>query len=820
MTVRKIVYGLAWLLAALLFNPTLLADDDPLFEESGIPEGFEFLAEPQTTVVDLYYGGRYLSSVNATYTPTSFEFLTPSEVVQKIPDVSKTDLLVNALTGTLSRNDRLVCLSDQECERLKPDVAGVVFDEARFRVDLFVNSGLLDDPEPFSRRYLPPSTSETAFLQTLNGLVSGAKGGESDSNSETWTLYGRSLLSFQENNIESLWDYDKEKHFGVRTLSFNHDREGFAYGIGLIQNEGFGLTFTPEHHVVGARVGSSLRTLEANGITDSTRLQIFQNVRGRVEVYRDGRLIHSEFLEAGNQLINTNSFPAGAYNINIKVYDGTQLVSEEERFFVKTTFLPPLDEPQYFVELGKPVNVQSEKRFPQRQESYLARAGYNMRLGDQSSGALAIAGTGNEVLAELSLLQLESFWQAGTSAMVADRGRYGWSMFGFMSLGRASLNLNYRRLWSDPVRTSLTVEDYQLLGDGFYQGAASVGFPLWRGNVDIRRSYHREDGDQETRVVDGLSFDAPVWEQGQYQLKFRTDVARDNESLRVLVGVELSQTSDHWKNTLGYRSEYEREELKGQSDRVDRDDHYRASTTWKDRDIFADDLEVGAFVENQRDRTMLGSDLNYQGHYLDSHLSYTHTKHDDEDNVDAYSGGFNTSVITNGETLAFGGQGLSESGLLVKLNGRVQGAFDILVNGQHHGYANIGDSALINLSPFETYRVFIRPRGESYYEYDEKELEFTLYPGNVQSFSWDIEQVLVVIGRLENKSGKVLVNRTLDGVKGLASTDDQGIFQARVSTATRSIRVELDEGQYCDVNLPENYTVRRGVVLMGTLQCL
>ena len=794
--------------------------EEPVFEEVGIPEGFELLAAPQSTEVDIYYGGRYLESVRATYTPTTLQFSNVENVVRLIPGLTNPELVRTSLSGPLDRHDEFNCQPNTECTTYSPDVAGIVFDESRFRVQLSVSSAFLEPPKDFAGRYLPLSTADNSFLQTMNVLFSGAKSSGNDNNNDsnnTWTFFGRSMFSMKEKNLETLWDYDKEQHFGFRSLSLNEDREGFSYGAGLIQSRGFGLTFTSDQSVMGARIGSSQRTLLENGITQSTRLQVFRANRGRVEVFRDGRLIHTEFQEAGNQLINTQAFPSGSYEITVRLYDGDILSQEETRFFVKTTYLPPADEPQYFVEVGKPVNMQSSETWPTRQKGMLARAGYNWRAGETASLAFATATTGKELLGEFSGLKLGERYQIGSSIMVADRQRYGASVFSFLNMGWSSLNFNYQKLWSDPVKVNPAGEEFQLLADGFSQGSVSLGIPIGKGNLDLRRSYHKDDG-KPSKIIDGIAFDYPLWKQNDYELRFRTDLSKDNDSLRVLAGIELRQRLKHWYNRIGYQREYNRED-QGNTTETSHDNHYRVATTWYDRDIFADDVEIDGFAEKQDKRSTLSTGVRYTGRYFDSSVHVNRVKTDGQSAINSYSGGASASLITNGDTVAFGGEGHTESGLLVKLNGQVKGEFDILVNGQRRGYGTIGNSTLINLPAFESYKVFIRPRGESYYEYDERELEFTLYPGNVQSFSWEVEQVLVVIGQLQDVSGKPVANASLDGVTGVADTDSDGFFQARINTGIRNLAADLPNGKRCLFSLPDKYSIRRGVVLAGSLEC-
>ena len=62
---------------------------NPLFLAQGnVPPGFEDLAGPQRSLVDIYYGSRFLGSQIATYTPQTIRLSDPAQIVRLIGDIS------------------------------------------------------------------------------------------------------------------------------------------------------------------------------------------------------------------------------------------------------------------------------------------------------------------------------------------------------------------------------------------------------------------------------------------------------------------------------------------------------------------------------------------------------------------------------------------------------------------------------------------------------------------------------------------------------------------------------------------------------------
>ena len=75
--------------------------DTPLFVDQGtVPPGFENLSKPQRTLVDIFYGNRFLGSQLLTYTPTTVQFSDPEAIVRMVGDIT--------ILRTLSRSDSSV----------------------------------------------------------------------------------------------------------------------------------------------------------------------------------------------------------------------------------------------------------------------------------------------------------------------------------------------------------------------------------------------------------------------------------------------------------------------------------------------------------------------------------------------------------------------------------------------------------------------------------------------------------------------------------------------------------------------------------------
>ena len=98
---------------------------------------------------------------------------------------------------------------------------------------------------------------------------------------------------------------------------------------------------------------------------------------------------------------------------------------------------------------------------------------------------------------------------------------------------------------------------------------------------------------------------------------------------------------------------------------------------------------------------------------------------------------------------------------------------------------------------------------------------YGLYPGNVMRLNWEIADLLVVVGRVQDRDGNPIANAVIESAQGLASTDDFGYFQAEVKLAASADGVLLefrDSDGLCRVLVPE-FEKRAGVGFLDTLVC-
>ncbi len=789
----------------------------PVFiANSKIPSGFESLNRPQRSLVDIYYGGRYITSQVATFTFETIKLPAPKDVVGRIRDVTDPELITRLLSGEILGNSQEVCAPRQTrgCGRLSPEVVGVIFDENRFRLDVFINRNYLTTRQADVERFLPPSDGGFAFLQNFSATASGNTSSSRGNNNSDYTVNGVSLLSWKENSLYGSWDYTKNQKLTVDRLYGQREFEGVAWQGGMLSSRGFGLSFTSDQTLLGGRIATSDNTRLDTGFTGGVPLDVFLPTRGRVELRKDGKLLTSQFFEAGNQELNTSSLPDGAYDLEVRIVDdlGNQ-VSKETRFFAKQNRLPASGEWDWFVESGNILNRTANKTLPETTGQWLSRAGVGRRLGDTWSGTLALAADNDEALLETGLFHVGSFYDLSPYAMVDDDGNHGFGVDARTRAWDISLNGNYRRLWSNAPASTSDNNDNNLLGESFEQISSSVSLPFYTGSVSYRYSYNKRQND--ATESHGINWRGQLWRTNDYDLDFDLGLSKSGDNEVILATLNFRLRQDRWDFRASPSAEWSKT-----GNNKDRDERLQLTTSWNDDDLYDADVRFDAGISKGSDQDRFNTNLRYANHLGAANLALAHTRAGDS-RATSYSLNMGTSLMVNSDYVSVGGEDRAQSAVVVYIEGRDGDRFDVIVDGRRETYAVVGQPTLIPLTPYEQYRISLKPAGTAMYRFDEKIQEVTLYPGNVVRMEVEALPLRLAFGRILFTGFGETGGRITGGMAPV-TLDEYGLFQLEIQANTPELRVELDNGWACRIQLPKDSgedILRLGTVKLSETDC-
>ena len=268
------------MLAFAVCVPSAFANeiDEPAFITSTgtPPPGFEDLAGPQVTHIDVFYGGRLRVTTMARFELDTIELLHPDEVVAAIPQLTDRSMVTTALTGPLSANADQVCRysGQRDCGVLEPPIADVIFDESRFRLDLFLAPFLLEAQTVHRSKFLPAPTADFSTLHMVSMSLSGGDGDAQNG----YNFGAMSLFARQADRVRARYDLGDDG-FSLTELSWQRDLPGWQYEIGSFRSSGRSIAFLGERDMIGARVGSSLDTRADLDTAEATPIFLFLNQR-------------------------------------------------------------------------------------------------------------------------------------------------------------------------------------------------------------------------------------------------------------------------------------------------------------------------------------------------------------------------------------------------------------------------------------------------------------------------------------------------------------------------------------------------------------
>ncbi len=386
---------------------------------AGTPAGFAELASARVTMVDVYFGGRKIAETLVTSKPGSLQFRSPGDVFGALPQLIVSPDVTSALALELSTNSAAICRDSnaRNCGSLTPEIIGIIYDEDRFRVDLFVNPRFLRNIAATPGGYLPVPKSPLSLTSSLGLAASGAFG-----QSSTYNVQNRTVIGVENARIRMNSSLASDLGFVVDDLVGEIDRKDLRYSGGLFWAPGN--DFTGQRRIIGAGVGTQFDTWADQQSLHGTPLILFLASPSRVEILVDGRLISARSYPAGNVDLDTSSLPDGSYSVVLRIHQSNGSVREERRFFVKNKIAPPVGHPIYDAYAGLLANTERNRPISPSSTFYY-QAGAAWRLSNTFAVDIGALGTQRKAIAQGGawlILHQARFRISGLASSAGDAG--------------------------------------------------------------------------------------------------------------------------------------------------------------------------------------------------------------------------------------------------------------------------------------------------------------------------------------------------------------------------------------------------------------
>lgn len=754
------------------------------------PSGFQHLTEPQITLVDVFYQGRRLGATMATFSPGRLEFENLEEVIAKLADVRDVAKVQSALTGILDTNSARVCGEARapDCGRLEPEVAGIIFDSNRFRVDLFVNPKFLVEKGLIRPAFMPVPDAGFSALQS----VAAAYAGNSDTNGK-FNIGSFTILGYDQARLQANTTVSDDDGFAVDRLTGEWERPGWLYGGGLYRTAVVPLL--GDQPFYGVRLNSSADTRMDLEQVRGTQLQVFLSRRAQVDILREGRLLSTASYSAGNQVLDTSNLPSGAYDVTLRIREAGGAVREERRFFSKSSQMPPADMPRYVLELGVLAGTDFDP-FPKPDDQPILHGGTTHRLGQNYAlGADAFLST------EVAALEADAYYQnpMGTisvGAFGATNGAFGAVLNGYGSIDRFSYSLATRRIWGSDDAVVGTEEPAlpNAAGGSSTQATLNLGYAFKQGmRISVRGFWRHNDGVGDSYSM-GPSLHYPLYRGRGMRLDLSADAAHGNLETVARIRFRLfwDAPSHFVTASTGYQHSFEGN---GPTESGFLGD---VEAGWKDQDLVPGDLQFGAGLETEPQ----GSSGRVKGNYAGSSGRADGLVEQDFDGEQTtrYAANLFFNVLGNDGAVALGGRETTRSGVIIALDGDADAEFDVLVDGYPKASVRNGDRLPLLLSEYKVYDIRLKPVNAPAIAFDSRAREVSLYPGTIKTLRWRVNRVVTVFGRLVEGDGKSISDARITGAVEPAYTDAEGFFQAVVSKRA-TLKVKISGGRTCTVSI-------------------
>jgi hypothetical protein len=768
----------------------------------GEPDGFANLTEARTLLVDIYFGGVRRGEARISTAPGSIRFVEPAVVLALLPEVTDPAEVEAALSAeSLAANAQLACSTTADparCGRLVPDVAGVIFDRDRFRLDVFLNPRFLEVTDNIEQAYIPTPQKGLAMINQVGAVVSGEVGAEAT----YYNFQDSIVLASGERRLRAELSYADEIGFGVERLAFEWDQPGLRYSAGAL--------FAPGSEIAGRRklLGLGLESqidtrLDRDEMLGSP-VVVYLDQRARVDIVRDGRVLYSAIYEAGNQEIDTSTLPDGSYNIVLRIDEPGRPEREERRFFSKSRQIPSLGRTDFFAFGGVLIDDAERGSLDATDHPYV-QGGVAHRLSANWALSGGIEASDLGASGQIAATWISPVALVRASAVADDDGTYG-GILQLMSAGttRLSFNFDLRRIeaaadaTAPPLPVAAPAFGAVGIGEGhgsYSQANGVISYSL--ANVRLMGSFaFRDDESDRARYSIGPSVEWDVLRKGPFTLTLRGDATATERGSAGFAGLSLRMLGGRSTLTAlgGARASTFDGDETGEGP-------VAALSGSLSRDLADGELSLGAGYEHQPMQDNLVLSTEYR-HHLGTFAGDFVRSDTAAAAVSQYSVGFQTTFAAGAGALEVAGKTTTESLIVARVAGARSGdRFEVLVNEQLAGLIDGPMPFTLALPPYRAYEVRIRSVGEDLLAYDNATRRIGLYPGTVARLDWRAAPVTIRFGRLVGPDGIPVRGASITAKGVWSETDDDGYFQVE-APEDAALTVTTRDGRSFELTLP------------------
>ncbi|HAG0390712.1 TPA: hypothetical protein G8S59_004008 [Salmonella enterica] len=804
----------------------------PTYAKS-VPAGFEALSLGHDEFLSVILNGKSIGLFKTFVTPESLTFKEPDNLFNKLPLENIGDDVRDKIRYNLSlpkpRHEEFFQLSS------KNDMA-VIYNEQEQSVVLLVNPDWIKSKK---NKFLYPSYNSQKALVGNQDLAFSYS-------SQMKSLGGNGYLAqgvSDKGYLKGDWSFFKNtgpqissSSFQIRNLYLREDINPEVYiqagrmdtvSLNSKMGSDFSLPLLPISQIEGVRMGTTKAYI--NTETDEsnmTPLTVMLSQSARVDVYKGKQLLGSYYLESGLHEINTKHFPAGAYQVTIKVYKNGCFVRQENQFVENSDMsLPGTGQLQWFAQAG----TESDNFYNNTEKSHSG----NIALGGQLGLSRKLSLTTAIMKREQSNVQSENDLSFSLPTSV------GVLLFkaGYLNQGKRGLADTEQVNWNSGS-SSFVFSRYHALCDRnsggchnnnynisastrFWEWSATLGYSLshstWLEESDkqsVNMPYrHRYDYSNSSALLTlSTSFNYNSWSiwprMGFFTKNSGSNRNRENG---IFINISLSKSVQTTSNTIHNTAVVQDYQQHSNDNRIS----LRQRWAWREHDYHSVEANLSG-GKNSQDILFNGEWDNSLGNRSMS-VEYGRMNDFSYKNM---NGHYDSSFAISSSGMVLGGGGSALSGVIVDAHNEIKG--------------NDADtSAKINSSQGISYlrkgKLFV-PAMEYMYDYIDIEdaspysskrfsrgigkYDFFLLPGHILLNKLEAVSDYIYVGRLQVKGGGSLAGGHLLNAD-VPDISSDGSFIAEFNSAPDTLYV-LRDGQFynCPVKYKKTFNgIRQGGVI-------
>jgi hypothetical protein len=799
---RRFLTILGSIVLAATVTPTAKANDTPASSSRPTitvtpPAGFEDLTGPQQVMLDVYLGGTRVGEAMAVVQPGHFRFVDASTLVESLPDIADRPRLLAVLGAPdLDPHSEAICRAPGTavCPKLAPQVAAIVYDGARYRVDIIVDPGLLTIQAIVRTENLPPPADTPALINFLSGTISGGRDQKTQ-----YYLQDTAVVAAGTGRIRARFQQASYSGFQTDTLAGELDRPGLRYTAGAFWIPGNSLLDRAK--ILGAGLSTQFATRLDHDQLMGSPLILFLDQRARVDILVNGNIMASSLYDAGNQTLDTSALPEGSYTVTLRISPASGGVREEQRFFSRSSTLPMIGHDAFLFYAGVLVR-NSEGLIGDITRTPIFQGSWAHRVNPGLSVNVGLIGTGRRQWATTGATVLNGAWQLDTSVQVSNRGGLG--VYGHIArtgTARLTLDLDARRVSNPgggPLLAATTVIlpvagglEYTPYAGAYTQVSGAVGYRLGQGRLALVGTYRRQAGSRDYSL--GPALYMPLLRRDRFVLDFNGSYTATRTGRQAYFGVNLTITKPRTAYTVNGGAQFR----PGRSNLGDTvQGGFNVSRQFDD--VAGAQVQADGGVQHANGISYAQGQVQARSTLGDGNLNFVQPL---SGGATQFGASINTAMVVAKGGLRFNEARNGDAMVMVHIAGAASDAdFEVLVDDRVVGTARRGKDLTVTLPSYRVYAVRLRAKGLALSDYDQNPRRVSLYPGNVVRLAWSARSVTAVFGRLLRPDGQLLANAEITADGDLAQSDEQGHFLIQTSPGATLI-VRTRNGFACTVAL-------------------